>query len=157
MQRGELVEKVIEGIGRAAEMYSRLVLVVGSPGSGKTRILEEIGERLGLRRVNVGLELAKGLLEVEARMRPLRVGPVLEEILGGEGEVVLLDDLEILFDASLMQDPLLLLEKLSRNRTVVAAWSGILDNGDLVYAMSEHPEYRRYPVLGDVLVVSIEE
>lgn len=155
MQRGELVEKVIESIGHAAGMYSRLVLVVGPSGIGKTQVLEEAGEKLGLRRINVGLELAKGLLEVEARMRPMRVGPVLEEVLEREGDIVLLDDLELLFDTTLMQDPLLLLEKLSRNRTVVATWSGILDNDSLVYATPEHAEYRRYPVFGDVLVVSI--
>jgi len=39
-------------------------------------------------------------------------------------DVVLLDNVEVLFDVSLKQDPLRLLQGLSRNKTVVAAWSG---------------------------------
>ncbi|MEN6474686.1 MAG: BREX-3 system P-loop-containing protein BrxF, partial [Syntrophaceae bacterium] len=41
-----------------------------------------------------------------------------------KARVVLLDNIEILFDVSLKQDPLRLLQGLSRNTTLVAAWSG---------------------------------
>ena len=37
---------------------------------------------------------------------------------------MLLDHLEILFDPALEQDPLRLLQGVSRDRTVVAAWPG---------------------------------
>ncbi|MCH7944758.1 MAG: BREX-3 system P-loop-containing protein BrxF [Armatimonadetes bacterium] len=57
----------------------------------------------------------------------------------------LLDNIEILFDVTLEQDPLRLLEGVSRNRTIVAAWNGTLENGYLSYATPDHPEYRRYP------------
>jgi hypothetical protein len=69
------------------------------------------------------------------------------------GPVVLLDNIEILFDVSLKHDPLRLLQGLSRNRTVVAAWNGAVTDRFLFYAQLEHPEYRRYPVDG-LLIVS---
>jgi len=69
-----------------------------------------------------------------------------------ESDVVLLDNIEILFEVALKQDPLRLLQSISRNRTIVATWSGSIEDGHLVYAAPYHPEYRRYEV-GDLLVV----
>jgi hypothetical protein len=69
--------------------------------------------------------------------------------------VVLLDNIEILFDVSLKQDPLRLLQGISRNKTVVAALSGAINYGHMVYATPGHPEYKRYS-LRDFLVVSPE-
>jgi hypothetical protein len=68
---------------------------------------------------------------------------------------VLLDNIEILFDVSLKQDPLRLLQGLSRNTTLVVIWSGSIERGNLVYATPDHLEYKRYPVK-DFLVVTPE-
>jgi hypothetical protein len=54
--------------------------------------------------------------------------------------------IEVLFDVSLKQDPLRLLQGLSRNKTVVAAWSGSIDGEHMVYATPDHSEYKRYPI-----------
>jgi hypothetical protein len=128
---------------------------------------------------NVNLELSRRLLDLTERQRALQLPRLLAEIVGvSAAEVVLLDNLEVLFDVSLKQDPLRLLQGLSRNKTVVAAWSGEVrteerglrtehptDFGSdlstqssllyLVYATPDHPEYRRYP-LRDFLVVNPE-
>ena len=58
----------------------------------------------------------------------------------------------MLFDSTLKQDPLRLLQHASRNRTVVAAWTGTFANGYLSYAAPDHPEYRRYGEQGLVVV-----
>ena len=60
-----------------------------------------------------------------------------------QAELVLLDNLEILFDVLLRQDPLRLLQDISMNRTIVAARTGSADD-HLSYAVPRHPEYRRY-------------
>ena len=69
--------------------------------------------------------------------------------------MILLDNIEVIFDISLQQDPLRLLQGLSRNKTVVAAWNGTIVEDSLTYAAPGHPEYRRYP-MRDFLVVSPE-
>lgn len=61
---------------------------------------------------------------------------------------------EILFDITLRQNPLQLLKNLSRNRTVVAAWNGSVENGYLTYAAPRHPEYRRYQ-MQDFLMIDL--
>lgn len=63
---------------------------------------------------------------------------------GGAKETALLDHLEILFERSLEQDALRLLQGLSHSRTVVVVWSGVLEGGSLIYAVPGHPEHRCY-------------
>ena len=151
-----LSEALNEKIGHAESLYHRLVLVVGAEGSGKTSALRDLTECIGAPLVNVNLELSRRLLELTERQRPLRALPLLERIVAEtEGDVVLLDNVEILFDTALRQDPLRLLQGLSRSRTVVAAWNGSIEDGHIVYAVPGHPEYRRYPVDG-VLVAGTE-
>ncbi len=145
------VNEVSSNIEHAHRLYNRLILVVGSASASRI-----IVEHLGLEHVNVGVELGERLLDLSVRQRPLRVGRLLEEIVRRPaGEAVLLDHLEILFEKTLKQDPLRLLQGISRSRTVVAVWSGILEDGTLSYAVPDHPEHRRYPAT-DVLLVTAE-
>lgn len=151
------VDQVIQRINQAAELYYRLILVVAPAGKGKTRVLQEVHRRTGAPLFNVNLELSRRLLDLTARQRALKLPQLLSEIINtSQSQVVLLDNTEILFDLTLKQDPLRLLQGLSRNRTVVASWNGSLTNGYLSYAVPSHPEYRRYPVR-DFLVVDLDQ
>ena len=148
-----LADKVIEAAAKAAELYHRLVLLVAPAGAGKTAALQKVHERTAAPLVNVNLELSRRLLDLTERQRALQFPLLLAEIVGASpGDVVLLDNIEVLFDVSLKQDPLRLLQGLSRNKTVVAAWSGAIDGEHMVYATPDHPEYRRYP-LRDLIYV----
>ena len=94
--------------------------------------------------VNVNLELSRQLLDLTSRQRTLQLPHLLSNIMAASAsEVTLLDNIEILFDITLKQDPLRLLQGLSRNKTVVAAWNGSIEGDHLVYAAPGHAEYRR--------------
>ena len=151
-----LADRVVQKIGQAAELYHRLVMLVAPAGAGKTAALRDVHERTSAPLVNVNLELSRRMLDLTERQRALQLPRLLAEIVGASAaEVILLDNIEVLFDISLKQDPLRLLQGLSRNNTVVAAWSGSINGGHMVYATPDHPEYRRYPVR-DFLVVNPE-
>jgi hypothetical protein len=151
-----LADRVIKRIGQAAELYHRLVMLVAPAGAGKTAALQDVRERTAAPLVNVNLELSRRMLDLTERQRALQLPRLLAEIVGASAaDVVLLDNVEVLFDVSLKQDPLRLLQGLSRNKTVVAAWSGTIDGEYMVYATPDHPEYKRYP-LRDFLVVNPE-
>ena len=95
-------------------------------GAGKTGALKEVAERTGAPLVNVNLELSRCLLDLAERQRPRHVQHLLERIVAETGcDVALLDNIEFLFDVSLQQDPLRLLQYLSRRRTVVVAWERV--------------------------------
>lgn len=151
-----LANQLIRKIGQAAALYHRLLIVVAPAGAGKTGALREVGERTGAPLINLNLELSRRLLELTERQRALRFPRLLSEIMHSAGyDVILLDNIEILFEVSLQQDPLRLLQGLSRHKTVVAAWNGSIDKKHLIYAAPDHPEYRRY-LVSDILVITPE-
>jgi hypothetical protein len=129
-------------------------MLVAPAGAGKTAVLQDVHERTAAPLVNVNLELSRRMLDLTERQRALQLPRILADIVGASAtDVVLLDNIEVLFDVSLKQDPLRLLQGLSRNRTVVAAWGGSIDGEHMVYATPDHPEFKRYP-LRDFLVVN---
>ena len=144
-----ILEQVTRKMTEAAQLYHRLVLVVAPAGQGKTKALLDLQERTGVPYVNVNLELSRKMLGLTQRQRMLRLPGLLHALVDrSTGDAVALDNVEILFDVALAQDPLRLLERLSRNCTVVAAWNGSVEDGSLTYAKPGHPEYRRYPARG---------
>lgn len=149
-------ESVLQAIEQARELYHKLVLLVAPAGSGKTSLLHVVSVQTGAPLINVNLELSRHMLELTERQRALQVPRLLTEILGPSiADLVLLDNLEVLFDDSLKQDPLRVLKGLSRNTIVIATWSGAIVGGDLIYATPDHAEYKRYP-MKDFIAVRME-
>ncbi len=145
---------VLARIEQAGALYHRLILLVAPPGAGKTEALRHVAQQVGAPLINVNLEISRLLLDLTERQRALQLPRLLGDLLETtKAEVILLDNTEILFAPSLRQDPLRLLQGLSRNRTVVATWNGSVKGGRLVYAETGHPEHQSYPVQ-DLLVVS---
>lgn len=139
-------DELVHEAARAEKLYHRLVLVVTPSGAGKTALLQATHEKHGLPYINVNLALSRLLLDLTTRQRALRVAKTLRDVIAGAtGAAVLLDNIEILFDQSLKQDPLRLLKDVARSRTVVATWNGTMDDQGLAYAQPDHPEYQHYP------------
>jgi len=152
-----LADQIMRKAKHAAELYHRLMLVIAPAVAGKTTALQDVRDRTGAPLVNVNLELSRQMLDLTERQRALQLQRLLGDLVSkSEGEMILLDNIEVIFDVGLKQDPLRLLQGLSRNKTVVAAWNGSIVEGSLTYATPDHPEYRRYPVR-DFLVASPEE
>jgi hypothetical protein len=127
------------------DAYYKLILAVGRARIGKTAALSELAGRHGWPRLNVNLRLSERLLDLTHRQRAVRVAGILDDIVREAAlDVVLLDNIELLFAEELAQDPLRLLQSLSRNRTIIAAWPGTFDGISLTYAEPGHPEARRY-------------
>jgi hypothetical protein len=152
----EPIQDIIKRSVLAAEgRYYRLVLLVGATGSGKSAVLLSIAEELGISVINVNLSLSRELLELTAKQRSLRLPGILDCMAEDSTSLLVMDDLEILFDKSLKQDPLRLLQGISRNRTVIASWNGTYTEGRLLYAELGHHEYRSYDAV-DALIVGMD-
>jgi midasin (ATPase involved in ribosome maturation) len=151
----EVATKLEQAIQQAASQYFRLVLLAGVPGSGKTAALQAVAHTLGCQLVNVNLELSKRLLELTRTQRSRQIERLLREVIAAApGDVVLLDNLEILFDTVLEVEPLRLLQVLSRNRTIVASWNGSFNGGTLTYAEPGHPEFIQFKQT-EAVVISV--
>jgi hypothetical protein len=148
--RDGFVDEVILGAEQVSQAYYRLLVVVSND---EVRGGRYIAEGLGIRRIDVGEKLGEELMEVPAERRPLKVAGLLGDLVDGvEDDRVLLDRIEILFEASLKVEPLTLLRSISRRRLIVVMWSGEIEAGNIVYGFPGHPEYRSYPAR-DVAVV----
>lgn len=148
-----MIRKIIDAVNSSADMYHRLIVLVDE--EDHTQLTKEISEQFDTEAVNVNLELSKRFLNQTARQRKLYLSKSMNEIVQ-KHKVVLLDHTEILFDVNLEQDPLRLLESLSRNQTIVAFWNGQVRSGKLIYAEQGHPEYRSYDTK-DLLVIEISK
>jgi ATPase family associated with various cellular activities (AAA) len=145
--------KLEEAIQQASSQYYRLVILAGLPGSGKTATLQSIAHSAGYQVVNVNLELSKKMLELTRAQRSRQVERLLKELIAATpGDVILLDNLEILFDTGLEVEPLRLLQVSSRNRTIGASWSGTYVGGTLTYAEPGHPEFVQFKKVDAVVI-----
>ena len=151
-----IADQILEKLNQASQLYYRLILVVAPTGAGKTAALKGVRDRTGAPLINVNLELSRRMLDLTERQRALQLPRLIGDIIGNdENTIVLLDNIEVLFDVNLKQDPLRLIEGLSRSKTLVVAWNGSIIDNSLIYADPSHPEYRRYPV-HDFLIVAPE-
>jgi DNA polymerase III delta prime subunit len=147
-----LLEQITAKVAEVDRQYHRLVLLVGMAGCGKTSALFALANQSGAVRINVNQALSERLLELTPSQRRLRIAGIMEELVNAAGNTVLLDNFELLFDPNLQQDPLRLMQGLSRNRTVVAAWNGNCIGDKLTYAEPGHGEYRAYATQGLCIV-----
>ena len=150
-----LRHQIAEQVALAPQLYHRLVLVVGPVRSGRTSAFMALNEEMGWPLVNINLSLSARLLELTTRKRALRVARIMDDIVSElNADVVMLDNIEMLFHPDLKQDPLRVLQSMSRNRTVVASWRGALQGRTLTYASPDHPEYQRFDDPQALIVVT---
>jgi hypothetical protein len=140
-------------INQASTCYYKLTLVVGRSGSGKTKLLNKICEQMQIPLINLGLSLSQKLLPLTSREHKLKTSEIISELIDSQDAPQLaVDNTEIIFDPSLMLNPLGLLQSLSRNRLSIWSWNGEVEDGRITYAYPGHPEYRRIPTAEITLI-----
>lgn len=129
---------------------AKIVLIVGSAGSGKSKLLRTLLEiyRDGIL-INFGLELSKKLIE----NKNIDFYDAVNEILGDYIKVYL-DNVEILSDPYINKDPIGELLNIAKTRQVVATLTGEI-NKDILYYLRD----RRFPIkdLKDSIIINIKE
>lgn len=143
----ETLERLLEEV---LALQSKLVLLIGAPQSGKTALLQALATQRGTTPLNIGKTLGSRLAGFPQRQRHLQASSILRELADQHacGDVLLLDNIEILFDQSLQLDPLDQLKRHAHARRVVATWPGDLHDGRLTYAVMGHPEHQNHGLEG---------
>lgn len=145
----ESLERVVDDL---AVVNSKLLLLIGAPNAGKSDLLRQLAKRRHLHILNIGASLGRELLTVPSPRRHLQAADRLKELadeFSGEG-LLLMDNLELLFDQELKLSPLDLLRRHSQARRVVAVWPGALTDNRLSYATTVHAEFQDYSCDGVV-------
>ena len=150
--------QILDHIRSAQNAYHKLVVIAGRPGSGKTRALKELAGQLAMPVTNLSLLLSQRLLSLTRRQRTLKVEELATEVVDEQnGGNVCLDNTELLFDSSLRMAPLSFLQNLSRNRLIIATWSGLLNAGELHFAHVGHPDFFQQTVSGYPVITVSED
>lgn len=148
-----LAYQISEKIEEIAGLYYKLILLVTDPETNNSINFDLLAHQLQSSAVNINLELSQLMLSLTPRQRSLKSASLLGAIIKDvPKDTVLLNNIHILFDPLLRQDPLRLLQNLSRHKTIIAVWEGQVQSQYLTYARPDHPEYRRYPARELVII-----
>jgi hypothetical protein len=128
----------------AEASYFKLILIVGSVGSGKTRLLKEVAH-YRLHELNFGEEFSRRLINISPRSRAAEAEQVAIDLIAEQNSMKLaLDNTEVLFEYPLKLNPLTLLKRFSVDHLIVATWNGVLDNTKLTYGIPGHPAHQTF-------------
>lgn len=141
------LHKISQYAATLSSLYYKLLLLVGGSGAGKTKLLKEICANSGGNYLNLNLALAAKLKEIPLAERCYHIDDFIDEILRSyPGDLLMLDNIEILFSRHLQIDPLRTLKNISKYRKAIAAWPGIIEDGYLIYAEPWHKDCVKYPI-----------
>lgn len=145
-----MIDKLNRLVDDITSLNSKLVLLISPPQSGKSVLLARLSERRRVRVLNVGATLGRQLLTVPSTRRHLQAADFLKDLtddVAGHG-LLLMDNIELLFDRTLQLSPLDLLKRHAHARRVIAVWPGELREDRLSYATRGHPEHQDYGIDG---------
>jgi hypothetical protein len=141
-----MIEKLHGVVEDISGINSKLVLLIGPPRSGKSNLLGQLAARRQVRVLNLGAALGRELLTVPSTRRHLQAADLLKNLADDFAShgLLLMDNIELLFDRTLQLSPLDLLKRHAHARSVVAVWPGDLREDRLSYATTGHPEHQDY-------------
>lgn len=148
-----MIDDLERVVGDTGSLNSKLVLLIGQPRTGKSALLDQLSKRTQVQVLNLGAALGRELLSLPKSRRHLLVPEVFKNLTDAASAhgLLLVDNIELLFDRTLRVGALDLLKTQSRVRRVVAVWPGELRDNRLSYAASSHPEHQDYSPEGVVL------
>ncbi len=122
------LEQLVDEI---AALHSKLILLIGPPGSGKTQLLKALGLSIQTVPLNLGSALGRRLAAIPQKQRHLQAGTLLRELAGqhANGDLLLIDNIELLFDSSLQLNPLGLLKRNAQTKRGAITKSGVREKG----------------------------
>jgi len=130
----------------ARREHFRIIWVVGGSASERSAVIRVVADAEDGAVLDVGRLLSAALIEVPSPHRAVSVDDAFSDMLSNGGkEVLCLDHLEILFETSLMLQPIDLVKNASRRFLLVASWPGTFAQDSLVFGPEDHPAHLKTP------------
>ena len=134
-----------DAIEKAKENENKLILIVGLPGSGKSKLIHEYSKDSGIPILdldNIFKDTTNNIAEVMDNF-----------LVTYNKDVLLLDNKKILYAKDSNIDMLSFLKNLAEKLIVVATWSGKVDNNKLIHIRSKLPTDLTYSLDNEQLTI----
>lgn len=139
------------------ELDEKLLIIVGGPGSGKSKVLRELEQTEGWQYVEAKELLMEKLFEVEHDARTVEAKESFIEAFRSLGDgVIIIDSVEILFAPIFNLKPMELLRELSKQHPVVVGWRGHFDGNTLELEHNSKKNYFSYEITNPKQVLTLD-
>ena len=147
----ELLQNALDG---TASLRTRIVWLVGRPGTGKTKLLHGLAQsRSDWEYINVNRELAKALQHLPSASRPFVAAGCLSAILPARTSGAwLADNTELALSRNLQLAVVERFKAIGQQVSLVVAWCGEYLDNKLIYGTPEHADYRVFPLEHAVVI-----
>ncbi|OBT26961.1 BREX-3 system P-loop-containing protein BrxF [Vibrio splendidus] len=153
-RRAEQLLQHVQNACLEAEYRSFKLILVTMPKDLHRELEVEILNN-SIRLVNLSKDLAHKLVSLSIRDRVRRLEAEVEKVTNDCGSSVWLTKLDVLFEPSLENDPMVLLKMVAKSQAVVAIWPGEITETSMVYSKPGKPDYKTYLLkeLNDIQVI----
>jgi adenylate kinase len=138
------MDTLIENISEVQNNDSKLVLIVGKPGSGKSKIIHEYSKNTGIPIVDFSKVFANNTKDTMNTMD--------EFLKNYRFDVLLIDNKTALYARS-EEDLKDILDEISKKLVVVSTWNGFIENGQLTHIVNN--KEISYPIDGSFKYVLV--
>lgn len=135
------MDTLVAKIEELKKSENKLLLVIGQPGSGKSRLIHDYSVATGVPIIDFNKifgEKANDNIDVLSTMKAF--------LTTYQQKVLLLDNKRILYSKDSKIDLLAFLKEISKDIVVVATWNGMIEDGQLTHIRSKGPNDLIYSV-----------
>lgn len=131
-----------ETIEKLNEKENKLLLIIGEPGSGKSKMIREYSQETGIPII----DLDKIFVNTASDQLMNEMKNFLTTY---HQKVLLLDNKKILYAKNSEIDLMAFLTEISKDIPVVATWNGKIEDGQVYHIRKENEDHLVYPVSDD--------